>query len=332
MRAAELSFPQGIRDPVLPIAYVQTQNSVAAIRLADGEMAWSYPTPGRPIAVVGERLAIQVTTGKAVFRIDVLDKGTGILVVRSEPTAFSQSSGFESEGTQVPSVTARQSDQTLFLEWRIRRRYRGGANPPPDFAKPSESVVRARMDLKTGKIESEPSEVSSAQSIPTEKKELKQGGSTSAYIRDGEWSDTPWSTNDALVRLYSEGSDPKGLILEINRPKESSLTHKVLLTPGQIAQPPYVTDDGDFVLVQTTDGWAVYSSNDGRQIGTFAANSVAEPLVLGNRVYYRSLLAATGQPDVEKTEIICQDLLNGKVMWSRTLSVMQRGHRPKLPQ
>jgi hypothetical protein len=188
------------------------------------------------------------------------------------------------------------------------------------------------MDLTTGKIQVELGEVSSAQSTPSEQKELKQRGSTTAYIRDGEWSDAPWSTDDALVQLYSEDGDPKGLILEINRPKQGNLTHKVSLTPAQLAHPPYVTDDGDFVLLQTTGRWTVYSSNDGRQIGAFAANDVAEPVVVGNRVYYRSALPADGQPDVERSAIICQDLLNGNVVWSRTVSVTQRGHRPKLPQ
>jgi hypothetical protein len=331
---SELSFPQGIRDPVLPMAYVQSEKAVMAIRLSDGNAVWTYSEAGRPIAILDERLAIQVPVGKQAFRIDLISKTTGALIVRSDTTFFAQPPGSEFDFASSPSISATQTGQMLLLEWRIRRHYGGGANPPPDFAKSSpESIVHARMDLSTGRMQIESNEPAALQSIPAGREDQRLGTSNGApYNKDGQWSDTPWNADGALVRLI-EGPDSRSMILEINKPKEGNSVTKIKLNHNPTGQPPYVTSDGKYVLLQTRVGeWAVYSSSEARQIGRVLADSLAEPCVVGNRVYYRTEQLPREPTDTEKSILIAQDLATGKVEWSQTLAVIQPRNRPKLPQ
>jgi hypothetical protein len=278
-------------------------------------------------------LAIQVNISAQSFRIDIVNKATGALIIRSENKPFSQTAGDRRELTTPPLISAKSVDEMLLLQWRIRRRYGGGANPPPAAIKSSaETVIAAEMDLSTGKIQTNSREVSPPQGNAGEgdDKELHVGQSAQ-YIRNGQWSDRPWSADSAVVSL-SEGVDSKGLVLEI-RSKDSNATKRIPLSQGTIAAPPYVAGDGMYLLLQNKDGrWTIYAANDGKQIGTFLAGNVTEPCVVGSRVYYRSEQTAPGQTGAGEIILVSQDLTTGKIVWTQLLGVVPRINRPKLPQ
>ncbi len=331
--SSDLRFPQGLRDPLLPIAYIQSENTVKAIRLTDGDSIWKYATKGRPIAVLDGRLAIQVGDGQQAFRVEVVDKASGILVIRSDSVFFSQPAG-PRLNYPTPSVSASLSDNVLLLHWRIQPRYTGGANPPAEFAKPLPGlIVRAKMDLTTGRVLVEPGEADSPQKVTAEKEEPRSSiPNVARYLRNGDWRDEPWKIDGASLALI-EGADSRRLYLEIRKEKEAPLTKEVRAGLELANNPPYVSDDGKYVILAVKqDEWAVYSSVDGHQVGRFVATSLSEPCVVGDRIYYRAEKAPSEPADVGASMLIAQDLATGKLVWSQTLAVRHRGTRPKLPQ
>jgi outer membrane protein assembly factor BamB len=190
------------------------------------------------------------------------------------------------------------------------------------------------MDLSTGEIQIADKEFTPLQNIPTENANRQLGISKGArYNRNGLWSDVPWSADSALVSLV-EGPDSTSLILEIEKSKEDNSITKVRLKHNAVGQPPFVTGDGRYVLLQSRDDeWAAYSSIDGRQIGRFSATNVAEPYVEGDRVYYLTEQLSRASTDSKRSRmLIAQNISTGKIEWTHTLAAIHSRNRPKLPQ
>lgn len=328
-------FPQGVRDPVLPIAYVETLNGVEALRLADGSVFWTYEVAGRPIAVLGAELLIQIGEGQQAFRILVVNKISGTLIVRSEAAPFFPTAAIRAN-YPTPSVSAVPIAEGVLLQWRIQPRYTGGANPPRGIGSPqAESAMSAEMDLKTGKVTMRAGGA------------LKQDGEASAskreqsesnpdfvqYVRCGEPLGVTWAVDGKLISLH-QGTDSKSFYLEVQVKIGAKPVWRTLIVTSSANIPRYVTDNGEYLLVSGSEGyWTVYSSIDGSSLGKFAATSIAEPCVVGMRVYYRTEeLSSPASVAGKKRVLIAQDLETGQIAWSRTLVLEQPAARPKLPQ
>ena len=316
-------FPLGLREPLLPIAYVQSASAVESIRLSDGSQIWTHATAGRPIALWDGRLAVQVPLRPRTFRVDVLDKATGVLVIQSQAISFPP--GVEPSYSPYPISTS-LSDHTLVLEWEVRSHYSGGANPPPDFVEPTrDMIMQAKMDLSTGRILTE---VRDARDEGAGKVSIPPGV---RYLRKGELSNAPWNIGSTSVGIVGRPDSPN-LYLEISKEKSAHLRKEISRSRDLAGQTPYVSDDGKYIVLEVDRaGWAIYSAYDGHQIGKLTTSALADPCVVEDRLYYLS--DDPQKPAVAAvSKLVAQDLKTGEVAWTETLGATHRGNRPKLPQ
>jgi outer membrane protein assembly factor BamB len=315
--ASQNCFPEGIRDPDRPVAFVQTGNGVKAIRLLDGSPIWTDTTTGRPVALWENRIVVRVGLSQQSFRLDMLDMATGKLILRSEPASVQLGSAYAFSSMCPESAPA--SENKLTLRWHGTSHYGGGANPPPNMvAAESEVMMEANLDHSNGTL------LLSAREVP--ESAPKAVMPEASYMRNGNLTDEPWETDGVSVRL---GRKQHSCSLNLYvRKKGSPESIKEVRTNCAVKERvPYVTADGKYLAVEADEGlWNFYSVVDSREIGKIFARSLNEPCIVEDRVYYRS------QEPLGVNSLVAQSLATGKLIWSLQLIENHSEHRPKLPQ
>jgi len=330
--AQHLSFPEGIRDPSQPTAYIRNGVTIEALNLTNGHAIWTYHESGHPIAVIGERLVIQVATAEGGFRLDILNKFKGTLMVQSETASFSRSARPSSYA--IPRVTADATASSLHLTWELHPRYNGGANPPAQYAATLPSMVmQAQMDLKTGQILMGSEQLASPPVSCLGNSAPAPGGYRPVpYVKDGSRCDSAWSTPTSSNELI-EDSNGHELLLHVREEKGGQRTHRLLSRGDWHSVPPYVTDDGEYLIVQVTySDWEVYSTQTSKSIGHVFASNITDPTVVSNRLYYRSDVIPTALSTSERRALIAQDIPSGQLLWSLSLDSQSTSVPPKRPQ
>lgn len=311
-------FPEGIRDPDRPVAYIQTGNGLKALRVLDGSSIWSEPTAGRPIALWGSGIVVLVGLSRQSFRFDVLARTTGELTLRSKPVSIPPGSSL-GPPAMCPNYTL-FSENKLTLRWQVTSHYTGGASPPRDLATgKAEANMEVILDQSNGKL------LISLHEVP-EKVAERVLPETASYLRNGTLSYEPWEVDDVSLSLVRKQRSCS-LYLEIRVVGGQTIPREMQLSCPHDDKAPHVTADGMYIVVgEGEDAWRIYSSNDGREIGRISARSLYEPCVVENQIYYRSKdLSGVGS-------VIAENVKTGKVIWSVPLSENESERRPKLPQ
>jgi hypothetical protein len=217
------------------------------------------------------------------------------------------------------------TEEDVVLQWRARRRYRGGAPPPPAIlqAMPQELAGTARIHIATGAFEMTSDQPQAEAMHPA------TGLTTIAFRMGWRQREEPWSFQEYHCALtMAEHTGKQWFILRRQGP-DGNVTD-VALCPADKDIIPQVTRDGGFVLVWTTQipheqrhggpGCAVFRADTGSSVATVSIDPDAEdPCVLEPHFYCISANA-----------LIAMDLDHGELAWSWPLPPAQFKGPPPL--
>lgn len=313
-----VAFPRGVADLEGRFGYVATTDGIDRVDLQTGELVWSSRVVGRPLIVLGERLAVVSGDGDMIdFRIILLETSEG---VPCQETDWIDASDWDGLPVDDLEVTAEQQD--LVLAWRARGRYKGGAPPPPDVENASrfDAWIEIRIDLERGQATvSEASRPSS----PPEARELL----SLPYWRRATWHTEPWRADHRILALVAEGGE---VLLEIRDDVSGERIQRVALpVPGEVTFS--VTPEGRYLLARPASDWKgsfeeipwwIFSAETGELLSRLAfEEGTRSECVLDRRVFYLV------EPSARNSESASSPLritlkgraFSGEKLWERPL-------------
>jgi hypothetical protein len=324
----------GVVDVSAHIGYfAQLDHSVVAIDLRNGTTVWTSPNAGVPLALSEGGLLVTSDdtlwkTGQ--FTVAILDVKTGQLRVRSKPINIGLSPVTSDE--RPPTLTAYFEKEVLVVQWETDSRYRGGAAPPTQRANipPKKLVHSVVFNPTTG----EPTETTSEPAQSTTPGVLLPA--SVSYRRRGEWVRGPWLSGKTMANIESStGENEKKIELRIWDKGALKSRAMIELTRNEGDVAPYVTADGNFVILpstsQSNNEWRIFSVEKASEIAHVQlASHPLDLCVVDSRLLYLS--SVPSNPKSATVVLRSVDLRSGQQQWERTLGQRQAGNVPKLPQ
>ncbi len=336
-----LRIPGGVADPAGKTGFITTdKDAVAAVNLETGEILWTADLPSKPLAIAGNRLAVQVPVkgkGNAV-RIVLLDTAAkGKRVLESEPIVFPDwvvTAGQEGGKSFASSGKLHQGD--LLLSWQAHSSYWGGAAPPPEVERAARKNAHgvARVNLESGNVEMLDADKAPAEPAPKVPEELAKVASHQ-YFTGTDWKQKPLIVNTTLAALAVE--EQGGGVQKMSLKRWDLTTGKALETVELLRGKGLWTltaPDGRTIAVhqalvkeQLPEGdyaWWVFDTESGKQVAKFPFEAGASELsVIGPRAYYAVGGPRKGppRPGVWETPRLLKavDLKSGKQVWECNL-------------
>ncbi len=308
-----VAFPRGVADLEGRFGYVATTDGIDRVDLQTGGLVWSSRVAGRPLIVLGERLAVVSGDGDMIdFRIVLLETRDGAPCQETDWIDASDWGGLPVDDLEV---TARQQD--LVLAWRARGRYKGGAPPPPavESASRFDAWIEIRIDLERGQA------TISEASRPSSPPDTRVGMLSLPYWRRATWHTEPWRADHRLLALVAEGAE---VLLEIRDGVSGErLQRAALPVPGQAAFS--VSPDGRYLFARPeSDGkgsseeipWWIFSAGTGEFLATLAfEEGTRSECVLDRRVFY--VVERSAAPPLQVT--LKGRAFSGETLWERPL-------------
>jgi hypothetical protein len=335
-----LAIPGGVADPAGKTGYIANdKDAVEAVNLENGEVLWTANVPGKPLAVAGKLVLVQVPVsgkGNAVRVVALGAEAKGKQVLESEPVVFPDWVATGLAGGKSFTSSARLHKGDLLLSWQARSSYWGGARPRPEVeaAARKEAHGVARVSLENGKVEMLDADKAPAEPAPKVPEELAKVASHQ-YFTGAEWKHKPLIVGNTLAALVVE--DQGGGVQNMTLKRWDLTTGKALETVAMLrgkALWTLIAPDGKTIAVhqalvkeQLPEGdyaWWVFDTETGRQVAKFPFEAGSTELtVIGPRALY----AVTGQrkgpprPGLFETPRLVRavDLKSAKQVWERNL-------------
>jgi hypothetical protein len=333
-------IPGGVADAAGKIGFIANdKNLVEAINLETGEVLWTSEVSGKPLAVSGNRLLVQVPVQAKANAVRVVALNTGAKgkqAMESDPVVFPDwvATGLAGGKSFTSSAKLHQGD--LLLTWEARSSYWGGARPPPEVERAARKEARgvARVNLETGKVEMVDADKAPVEPAPKVPEELAKVPSHQ-YFTGTEWKRSPLVVGTTLAALVveNEGSAVQKMKLQRWDLTTGKALGTVELLRGK-ALWSVISPDGRTIAVhqalvkeQLPEGdyaWWVFDTETGKQLAKFLFEPGSTELtVIGPRAYY----AVNGQqkgpprPGLFETPRLLKaiDLKTGKQLWERNL-------------
>jgi hypothetical protein len=153
-------FPDGVASPDAEAAFVALRTGgVRGIDLRSGRDLWTIDRPARPLMVIGNRLGAE---DRAESRDNVLQlvllnlDRQGAVDRRVDPIVLPEWVSV-ADPDQPFEYRVRAEGDSLAIDWSATSHYAGGAPPPPSVVAHAARAGhgRARVDLQTGRVQSE---------------------------------------------------------------------------------------------------------------------------------------------------------------------------------
>jgi outer membrane protein assembly factor BamB len=335
------AIPGGVADANGKRGYlVNADRQIDAVDLESGKVLWTFKDGGRPLAVVGDRLLVQVVDAKKphAARVLLLD-ADGKNVLESDPLEFPD--------WVTPGPTGRWSGRSfaaqprvekgeLWLKWKASARYSGGAAPTPEILKAAmkDADGAARVNLESGKVEMLASDKAPAAAEgPKVSDELKKLAGRQVFNgSEMEMQVTTVGDNAVAVDIDSADKDRQQVVLKRWDLKTGKALDPVKLAEGG-AYMNIPAPSAGMVLVRNVvakpeaddAAWVVYSLETGKETARFAfEQGTADATVLGPRAYYvvqgqGKGPGVGGLPFALPRTLRAVDLKTGKRIWERPL-------------
>jgi hypothetical protein len=318
---------------------VNADRGVDAVDLESGKTLWTFKDGGRPLAVVGDRLLVQVLDPKKgnAARILALDLAEGKKVLESDPLVFPDwvtpgPTGMWS-GRSFAAQPRIQNGE-LWLKWQAHARYSGGAAPTPEILKASmkDADGVAHVNLESGKAEMLASDKAPAAPEVKVSDELrKAAGRQVVNGSEAELKVTTVGDYAVAVDVEADGAKQKVVLKRWDLKTEKALDPATLAEGGPFLAIP--APAAGVVLVRTTlppkpgadaPAWTVYSLETGKPTATFSFDEgTAEATALGPRTYYVVQTPSKGGFNpagfTQARTLTAVDLKSGKRIWEHPL-------------
>ncbi len=338
-------IPGGVADAAGKNGFIANdKNLIEAVNLETGEALWTSDVSGKPLAVVGNRLLVQVPVpGKpnAVRVVALNTEAKGKQVTESDPVAFPDWVATGLAGGKSFTSSAKLHKGDLLLAWEARSSYWGGARPPPQVEQAARKEARgvARVNLETGKVEmldADKAPVEPAPKVPEELAKLP----SHQYFTGTEWKRSPLVVGNTLATLAveNEGDGKQKLSLQRWDVTTGKALEAVELLRGK-ALWTLIAPDGRTIAVhqalvkeQLPEGdyaWWVFDTETGKQVAKFLFEPGSTELTaIGPRAYYAVNGPQKGPPRpgfFETPRLLkAVDLKTGKQVWERNLPPVRR--------
>jgi hypothetical protein len=332
----------GVAGPDGATAWVVgAAGKVEALDLATGKVRWSSAEAGRPLALVGRRLAMAVAEqGKAnTLRLILVDE-KGKKTWQSQPMAFP-------EGVVVGRLltsTLWSDGAHLYLPWRGRSGFGRGRF---DEA-PAEQGV-AKVALKDGKVKMLQAEAAPRPPAPKVSEEILRA------LRTGRGWDGPGGRGGpgrgglparpfpaalpgvngkhyVAVTVKRGAPTREAVLLRWDRTTQKALP-PVVLAKSEQALTALLSADHRTALVRvrkesdeedTRVVWRFYSTATGKELGGFTDEAgEAWPTALAERAFYVADDPTPGPGARRARSLVAVEVKTGKVLWRRPIEARQ---------
>jgi hypothetical protein len=356
-RAPFFKMTWGVATPDGKTVYVTgISGKVEALDLATGKVRWTFEDPGRPLALVGRRLAIEVAVAdkdktNAVRVVLVNDRGKQ--VGQSAPITLPERVALARAAGPGIAGSAWSDGNYLYLSWGGRfggpggRGFGGGKGGGPGGPggrgpRAAPSGV-AKVDLLTGKVQMlEGDDVPSppALKLPDEIARGPRGPGG----RGGRGAFAPRAGVNGpyfVAITIARDEEVREVILKRwDRSTDTALEPMVLAKTGVVEAS--LSIDFRTVLVNLREQpdqeesptfWRAYSTLTGKEVGSLLEQEGAFGVTaLGDRVFF--VIRRAPEPPanaIRPRTIRALDLKTGKVLWEHAIEPLRTPQRRELP-
>jgi hypothetical protein len=185
---------------------------IESVDAASGRVKRTFETPGRPIALAGSKLAVELLDPAAgnVVRLAVLDAGTGTVLSTSAAVTFPDWVSTGAANGRHFRSTARVEGGLVVYDWQASASYAGGPAPSREMEAASRKAASGRVsiDLDTFALKTEELPSEAAKAMPLgDRGAVKVGRRTYTIVEGGSVPD-PSGRQRTERKLSCASSDP----------------------------------------------------------------------------------------------------------------------------
>jgi hypothetical protein len=350
----------GITSTDGKMAYLTGENGkVEALDLETGKVRWTFADPGRPLALVGRRLAIEVPVvdkdkSNSVRVVMLNDSGKQVgqsaPITLPERVALLQQGAF-ARATAGPGLTstAWSDGNYLYLVWsgRLggpggRGGFAGGGGPGGAGGgkrgaggrgtRPAPAGV-AKVDLRTGKVQmldAENAPSPPALKLPAEIAKAARGPGPGGRAGRGPFAPRVGANGPYFVAIAIQRDDEvrEVLLKRWDRASETALDPIVLAKAGVVDAS--LSADFRTVLVnlreqpdqeESSTFWRAYSTLTGKEVGSLLEQEgSASVTALGDRFFFLIRKPVDGPGStVRPRSLRALDMKTGRFLWEHAL-------------